>query len=372
MSKVDPRLYNGEALIERVSGTLSRYSMCAPGHHVAIAVSGGSDSVCLLHILHELAPILGINLSVVHVNHKLRGPESDADADFVRDMAASLGLPFHYRESDLSAVPDNLEQAGRRVRLEFFEEIPADRVATGHTRSDQAETVLYRLLRGSGTAGLAAILPVAHRRLIRPLFECNREEAVSFLQDRGISWREDSSNAALAFARNRIRHEILPRVRLEQPAIDEILARTADLARDEEAYWSAEIARLEPRYLTRKDKAVLINADQLGELPVAVQRRMLRRAVCLIKGDLREINLFHIERLLTLAAQREGHGRCQAPGVDVFRSFNWLRFAGPRTESRFERDYCLALAAPGVTGIPRQAARVSVEVAEKCGVLSIR
>src|SRR5204862_2047487 len=106
--------------------------------------------------------------------------------------------------------------------------------------------------------------------------------------------------------------------------IDEILARTADLARDEEAYWSAEIARLEPSYLTRKDKAVLINADQLGELPVAVQRRMLRRAVHLIKGDLREINLFHIERLLTLAAQREGHGRCQAPGVDVFRSFNWL------------------------------------------------
>ena len=111
--------------------------------------------------------------------------------------------------------------------------------------------------------------------------------------------------------------------------------RTAELARDEEAYWSAEIDRLEDRYLRKSTKAVLVNAEELSELPRAVQKRLIRRAVFRVKGNLREINLFHIEALLSLAAQREGHGRYQAPGLDVFRSFEWLRFAQPRTESRW-------------------------------------
>src|SRR3954471_6245346 len=117
MSKYDPRLYSGEALLDRVSGALSRYSMCARGERVAVAVSGGADSVCLLHVLHELAPALGIQLSVAHLNHKLRGSASDGDARFVRELAASLGLPFHSAESDIASTGENLEQAGRLARL---------------------------------------------------------------------------------------------------------------------------------------------------------------------------------------------------------------------------------------------------------------
>ena len=126
-----------------------------------------------------------------------------------------------------------------------------------------------------------------------------------------------------------------------------VLARTADLAREEEEYWTSKIDRLAVQYLRPRAKAVLVNADDLNTLAVAVQRRLLRRAVQMIKGDLREINLFHIDALLRLAAQREGHGRSQAPGIDVFRSFEWLRFAKPRTESRSERDYSLPLEMPG-------------------------
>ena len=140
--------------------------------------------------------------------------------------------------------------------------------------------------------------------------------------------------------------------------------RTAELARDEEAYWSAEIVRLENKYLTSSTKAVLVNAEELSELPRAVQRRLVRRAVFRVKGNLREINLFHIEALLSLAAQREGHGRFQAPGLDVFRSFEWLRFAEPRTESRWERDYCVELRWPGFAAIPGQSGIVCIEVAE--------
>jgi tRNA(Ile)-lysidine synthase len=364
MSKYDPRLYNGEALVDRVSGTLSRYSMCFPGQRVAVAVSGGADSVCLLHILHELAPSLGIQLSVAHLNHKLRGAASDGDAEFVRNLAAGLRLPFHYTESDVANAADNLEQAGRLARLAFFDSLPVDRVATGHTRSDQSETVLYRLLRGSGTAGLAGILPVVDGRLIRPLLECDRKEVLVFLRERSLDWREDATNTDSSFARNWLRHEILPRVRSAQPAVDGILARTAELARDEEAYWSAEMDRLEDKYLKTRAKAVLVNAEELSELPRAVQRRLIRRAVFRVKGNLREISLFHVEALLSLAAQREGHGRYQAPGLDVFRSFEWLRFAEPRTESRWERDYCVALRWPGSVAIPGQPGIIQIEVAE--------
>ena len=119
MSKVDPRLLQWRSFAYRVSGTLSRYSMCARGEQVAVAVSGGADSVCLLHVLHQLAPALGIQLSIAHLNHKLRGAASDGDAAFVRELAASLGLPFHYAESNVASAEDNLEQAGRLARLEF-------------------------------------------------------------------------------------------------------------------------------------------------------------------------------------------------------------------------------------------------------------
>jgi tRNA(Ile)-lysidine synthase len=347
-------------VLNRVSGTLSRYSMCSPGQHVAVAVSGGADSVCLLYLLRELAPSLGITLSVAHLNHKLRGAESDADAAFVKNLAENFGLPFHYKEVEVSAAAGNLEQAGRNARLQFFDTFHADRIATGHTQSDQAETVLYRLLRGSGTAGLAGVLPVVGRR-IRPLIDCTREQVREYLASFRIPWREDATNSDTSYARNYIRHHIVP---VLPEGVAAVLARTAELARDEEEYWTSEIDRLAGRYLKSKAKAVLINADDLSTLPVAVQRRLLRRAVQKVKGDLRQIDLFHVDALLRLAGQREGHGRTQAPGVDVFRSFEWLRFAKPRTESRAERDYCLGLAVPGTTPIPGQASIVCVEVAE--------
>ena len=196
-------------VLDRVSGTLSRYNMCAPGQHVAVAVSGGADSVCLLYLLHELAASLGITLSVAHLNHKLRGAESDGDAEFAKQLAENLRLPFHYKEVEVSSIEGNLEQASRDARHRFFDALQADRIATGHTQTDQAETVLYRLLRGSGTAGLASVLPVAGRR-IRPLIDCTRDEVREYLASFRIPWREDSTNSDISYARNYIRHQILP------------------------------------------------------------------------------------------------------------------------------------------------------------------
>src|SRR4051794_32289150 len=155
--------------------------MFETGARVAVAVSGGADSVCLLHALREMGEV---HLSVLHADHGLRGTESRADAEFVRVLADRMGLPFTVCE--LRLKPGNLEQAARRARLEFFNEHLAsglaDRVALGHTRSDQAETVLFRFLRGSGTAGLAGIRPVTAEGLVRPLIELERPEIENYLR----------------------------------------------------------------------------------------------------------------------------------------------------------------------------------------------
>src|SRR5438094_1734443 len=151
--------------------------MFEPGDRIGVAVSGGADSVFLLHALFELAPQWDLKLYVLHLDHGLRGEESCGDARFVLDLARGFGLPAHVAQSDVARLKqetgDNLEQAARRARGAFFEEMRAaenlDRIATGHTRSDQAETVLFRFLRGAGTAGLAAIRPVAHDGLVRQL-----------------------------------------------------------------------------------------------------------------------------------------------------------------------------------------------------------
>jgi tRNA(Ile)-lysidine synthase len=201
---------------------------------------------------------------------------------------------------------ENLEQAARDARLDFFrgliETATVDRVATGHTRSDQAETVLFRLLRGAGTAGLAGIRPVTNDGIVRPLLEVDRVEVEQFLRDRGFSWRDDSSNASSAFARNRIRHALLPQLTADwNPAMAETLAHLADWAQAEESYWDAELARLAPSYLKMEPPAVLLGTDALGALPLAAARRLVRYAVEAAKGDLHGIGYGHLAGVLELA-----------------------------------------------------------------------
>ena len=249
--------------------TIERHGMFAAGDRVCVAVSGGVDSVCLLYVLREVAARWRLDLSVVHVNHNLRGEESQGDAAFVDALAAGLGLPFVLHELDLSTSPGNLEQSARNARLAFFHGLLASglasRVALGHTRSDQAETVLFRFLRGSGATGLAAIRPVTGEGIVRPLIDIDRLEIVEFLRDRGIPWREDSTNAALDFDRNRIRHQLLPQLTREwNPALTETLAHTADLSLGEEAYWQPEMERLAGLYLARRAGAILVSAATLA------------------------------------------------------------------------------------------------------------
>jgi len=340
--------------------------MFARSARVGVAVSGGADSLCLLHLLSELAPEWDLSLTVLHLNHGLRGEESRADAEFVREQAQRLGWPMIVREAQLPA-DGNLEQAAREARLDFFrsamQSAQLDCVATGHTRSDQAETVLFRFLRGSGTAGLAGIRPATLNRVVRPLIELRREEIEQYLRSRNLEWREDSTNATLQFARNRIRHQLMPLLEREwNPAIRETLAQTAEWARAEEAYWEAEIDRLAAERLTTRFGFVFSNAAALAGLPLAVARRLARRAIEQAKGDLRGIDFGHVEAILALAAGGEGHGRVQAPGLDVLRSFEWLRFGKLGSYGMVDRAYSVEGTVPGVLRAEAAGVEISLEL----------
>jgi tRNA(Ile)-lysidine synthase len=233
----------------------------------------------------------------------------------------------------------------------------ADRVALGHTRSDQAETVLFRFLRGAGTAGLAGIRPVTRDGIIRPLIETDREDVRRYLQARNIAWREDSSNASLDFARNRIRHQLLPQLAREwNPAIAETLAQTADWALAEEDFWETELDL--PTRLS--DGGVLLRVDHLSTLPLAAARRVVRRGIELAKGDLRSVSFPHVEAILALAAGSEG-GRTQIPELDVCRSFEWIRLAPAAAAT----PYRLPVSVPGRLPVPGTGFLLSLELIDK-------
>lgn len=323
-------------VFDRVLTTISRYNMLRPGDRVMAAVSGGADSVFLLIALCEIAPRFGATVAgVAHLNHRLRGQASDDDESFVKELAAQAGVAFYREEARVIEAAGNLEQAARRARMKFFatliREGKADRVATGHTRDDQAETVLFRMLRGSGLAGLAGILPVTgdgvtSERLIRPLLDTPRAEIEQFLRARAVGWREDSTNRDHRFARNRIRHELLPQLEREwNPESREALARMADLAGEEERWWRAKIAKLSRQAATETNGGIEVAAEVLAGLPKAVCRRLVRDLIRRAGGRAAEFE--HVERTIALARGERASGSVVLPGLLVTRSFGWLRFA---------------------------------------------
>jgi len=253
--------------------------MLAGGESVLVAVSGGADSVAMLHLLHALAPSWRLTLHVVHVDHGLR-PESAADAAFVRDLGARLGVPVEVERVHVG--PGSVEAAARAARyaaLEAWaERLGAARIAVGHTLDDQAETVLMRMLDGAGVRGLAAIPPV-RGRIIRPLVEIRREALRALLTAEGIAWVEDPTNRDPKFVRNRIRHELLPLLAASYATdVVEALARVARLAR-EAVNALDHTATLELQRLAHETPhAITLSRSALAALPPSVGAEVLRQA----------------------------------------------------------------------------------------------
>ncbi len=346
-------------LPQSVLDYIRRQGLLQAGDRVGVAVSGGADSVALLQIMLELRPELGIVLSAVHFNHQLRGEESDADQQFVTQLAHRHKLELFAGTGDVGAHARShhlsTEAAARQLRYQYFrqlfEENKLNRIATGHTLDDQAETVLLRVVRGAGTRGLAGIYPrlsfdASDFSIIRPLLKTRRKLLESYLGEIGQDWREDSSNRDLRHARNRVRHGIVPRLeRTLNPAVRETLGETADIARSEEEYWQKEVSRALPEVW--QAQARTLKPAALAALPLALRRRMVRAAAESLGLNL---EFRHVEEILDL--DPSGPRSAMLPGGWLLSaSPDGLKFDLPRPAAA-KSDYAYVLTVPGAIRVP--------------------
>ena len=315
-----------------------------PGDRVGVAVSGGADSVALLHLFMELREVLGIVVRVVHFNHKLRGKASDADERFVAKLAAKHGLEFHSTSADVAKKAKkeraNLEDAARRARYDYFRSLvdsgACSRIAVAHTADDQAETVLAHILRGTGLAGLGGIHPVAGH-VFRPLLSIRRAELRAYLRRKKQSWREDATNRDTKRLRARIREKLLPLLERQfQPAIVEHLTTLADLAREDEAFFDRLLTERTALATQERDGGLRIaTADLFGARVkggfnteftegtgknqfIAVSKRVVRGLVGRVKKQDGQLGASHVEAVVELARNgKNGSSLILPGGVEV-------------------------------------------------------
>jgi tRNA(Ile)-lysidine synthase len=358
-------------LIQHIQSTMETQALLPRGSHVLVGVSGGADSVALLCALMELAEPLDLRISVAHLNHGIR-PEAAADAHFVKALCQDLGVFYQQDEVDVPAAAKasgaSLEMAAREARYAFFARVAAERgadvVATAHTRDDQAETVLLKLCRGAGTAGLRGIARqtvIENVRIIRPLLDCSREDVERFLNDRGQRWREDATNDDTQLRRNFVRHEVLPLLeRGLNPRVKEALARTAELLGDEEAL----LATLTEQALEKAhDETDALQLAALSSMESALRRRVLQAWLIRVGIPKTNVSFDVVERLDAVTQSSNGSQTIDlASGQRVRREYDLLRVVDVATEVAAIPE--TELEVPGETLIPSAGLRITATLTE--------
>src|SRR2546426_6385171 len=310
-------------VFRQVVAVVRQKKLLRPDDRVLVAVSGGSDSVCLVMVLYEMQQrgvLPGLDLHVAHVNYGLRGEESEKDEAYVRDLGKMLNLPVYVERAPLVPRPGQTVQSqARDARYAFFarvrQEYGLTAVATGHTADDQAETVLLWLLRGSGTSGLAGIPVQRGDGIIRPILDVTREQVLAYLASRGIAYRTDASNALRIYRRNRIRHEIVPLLHTFNPRIVQGLARAAEILAAEAALlddlererWKAVVKDIAPG-------RVVLQGERLAQEPLGLQRRLIRRALSVVHGSAAGLTFRHVGDILTRVVGAGRGGKLDLPG----------------------------------------------------------
>jgi tRNA(Ile)-lysidine synthase len=325
-------------LVEKVKKTVKKYGLFKNGDTVVIGVSGGPDSLTLLYVLAGLKKEFRLKLHVCHLDHMLRR-NSGADSKFVAAVAGKLDLPFTAASINVKALAQkgSLEEICRNVRLGFLfkvaKNVKADKIALGHNLDDQAETVLMRLLRGSGLYGLSGILPkkdISGFTIIRPLIEVKRKEIAAYLKRKKLFPRIDPTNSQDIYFRNKIRNKLLPALEKDyNPNIKEILSHTAgSIANDYDLLNRASIA-------SAKKLGAKINLKKFASLHPSLQRMVLRHRITKLKGDTRRIDFRHIQEIEELISDRPINSIVDLPGnIRVKKTKQSLIFFGKHTSPK--------------------------------------
>lgn len=350
---------SASAFLERVAATIDAHRMILAGETVLVGLSGGPDSTALVHALIRLRSELRCRVRACHVHHGLRGADADDDAKYAAALARSLKVPFTRHRADVRSFAQthgmSIEAAARTVRYQLLERaadrLNATRIATGHTADDQAETVLLNLLRGAGPAGLDGIPPV-RGRVIRPLLAVTRVEVEDYCRDRKLDYRLDRSNLDTKFARNRIRHQILPALRQVQPRVDASLRRLAEIMRAENEFMDEQTANALREIGAQRPGEMGIACGPFVSLPKVLQRRVLRAAIARVKGDELDIELERVDALLDLAVSgRTGAVVELSGGIRAERTYGELVIAAALTRTAAPTG-AWTLPVPGEIAVP--------------------
>ncbi|HET8580020.1 MAG TPA: tRNA lysidine(34) synthetase TilS [Nitrospiraceae bacterium] len=360
-------------LASRVAEVARARRLFRPGDCVLAAVSGGPDSVALLSLLTELAPSWKLVLWAIHLNHGLRGAESDEDARFVASLCEQLGVELITERVDVTDSArrrsrQSLQEYAREARYKVMQRVGhalgADKIALGHTADDQAETLLMWLLRGSGTTGLAGIPPSREPLFIRPLLDYNRADIVSYLQTQKLEFREDSSNANLLYLRNRVRHELLPTLKRFNPAVLKVLARQVEILREEDHCLQQWVAQRMARMASQDtDGTVLVDRASLLALPVALQRRTVRTLIRQTSGIMKAPTFGAVAAVLDQVVQGRSGSAITVQGIQIAREYGRIQFRPCRAILNTRIRTCsLALPVPSTLRWPLTGKMIQVRV----------
>ena len=332
-------------LLENVRKTIDNHKLLTKGDKVLVSVSGGPDSLALLHILHRLQQDYDLSLYVFHLDHMFRGEESKADAEYVKLFAERLEIPVNIREYDVPTYikENNLSKqaAAREIRyqlcVELANDIGADKIALGQHADDQAETVMINFLRGAGLEGLSGINPIRDNRFIRPLLEVWRKDIDNYCEEYNLQPRLDSSNFKPVYLRNKIRLELLPYLEDEfNEGIKENLNRMAEIIRVENDFLESYVVKEYKRILANESQNKLsLYLESLRDLDLAIQRRVFRKAISSFCGTKKDYYFHHIQQIEELINVGETGSIIQLPqGLRVKRGYEKLIFFWQETQPR--------------------------------------
>lgn len=295
-------------ILKKFKHTLKKYHLLEKGEGVLIAYSGGTDSTALLSLFLEIKEEWALRLYLGHFNHRLRST-AEQDVEFVKKMAQYFSLPLVLEAEDVRSYARekglNLEEAGRKLRYEFLNkaalQVGAQRIATGHTQNDQAETVLMRIIRGSGLKGLTGISPLMGEKIIRPLLFIQKKEIEEYIREKGLAFSEDESNKDTRFLRNKIRWKLIPFLEKElNPQIVSNLSTLASLLQEDEEYLQKKAEHKMEKAVIKEKDHLYLDVSYVSQLSAALARRVVRGFILQLRGSLRGISYEDVEKILSL------------------------------------------------------------------------